>query len=49
MSSNLITYLSLKLFMVHEAIKCAISKLLLKEEVDLLVLVTALTKVYFFR
>ena len=47
MSSNLITYLSLKLFMVHWAIKCTISKRLLEEEVDLFVLVTTPTKVYF--
>lgn len=47
-SSNLITYLSLKLYMVHWAIKCSISKWLLKKEVDLFVLVTTSTKVYFF-
>lgn len=47
-SDNLITYLSLKLYMVHWAIKCSISKRLLKKEVDLFVLVTTSTKVYFF-
>lgn len=33
--------------MVHWAIKCAISKWLLKEEEDLFVLATTPTKVYF--